>query len=145
MRRVAVVLKTVGRRAMRVVGKNFDHAAILDDALRTLADHAPQLRPQAREKRQALFDMDEVPARDRIRLRAGLLRMVRERQQIADFGNIEAEIPAVADEAQRFKRADPVSPLIAACPWRCWEKADRLVVADGLDLHASPFGKLSNC
>jgi hypothetical protein len=97
---------------MLVIGKHFDHAASFHTAARALPDHPFQLTAQGSQYRDALLDLFQVMARDSIGITAGTFGVGRQRQQVANLVDLEAEIPRMTDKPQRIDSASPIAPLV---------------------------------
>ena len=76
---------------VRVVGQDFDDAAVGDAAMAALADHAAEFAAKRLQTRDLGFDVGEHVAGDAVDARAGLIRLVHELQELADGVEREAE------------------------------------------------------
>ena len=99
--------------AVRVVGKAFNYPAGRHSPARALADHPFQLATQRLQDGDSLFDVIEMEARDGIGVSAGPLGVGRQRQQVANLGDLEAEVARVTDKPERVRRSVVVTPLVS--------------------------------
>ena len=130
-------------RTERMIAQHLDDPATGNSPLSTLRDHPLQLRFQRRQARDARLDSSELLLRNNVGGCTGLIRPVREAQQIADCVERKPKLARVADERQSILCRLPVEPLIAgAALWRR-QKPDLLIVADRGNLHPGRFAQLS--
>jgi hypothetical protein len=62
------------------------------------------------------------------------------RQQGADGGDFQPELPRAVDEDKPAEVADNITPPVAFHARRGWQQADFFEIADGLHLHAAAGG-----
>lgn len=99
--------------AMRVVGKALNHPAGRHSPARALADHPFQFATQRLQYGDSLFDVIEVEARDGVGVSAGSLGVGRQRQQVANLCDLEAEVTRVTDKPEGVRRSVVVPPLVS--------------------------------
>jgi uracil-DNA glycosylase len=75
-----------------MVSKDLQNLALRNAVTVALGDHAFQFLLKRLQTLDPLFDLVELPTRDRIRLRAGLGRVVREVQQLPDGVERKSEL-----------------------------------------------------
>jgi hypothetical protein len=131
-------------RAKRMVAQNFDNAAIGDLAACTLHDHSFKFGLQRCQSRKAAFNLCQLSLRDGIGSSAGLIRSVRQAQQVADRFEREAQIAGVPDEGQTLHRFAAVESLVARAALGFGKQADLLVIADRRYLHPGGLAQLSD-
>lgn len=111
--------------------KDFNDAALSHPALGAVAEHAFDFALQEFEAADFTFDVGEVGLSDGIDLCTGPLRVVSERNQLADGVDLKAEFAGMADETQPPHVMAAVKPAVRVCPQRGGEQTHGLVVADG--------------
>ena len=131
-------------RAKRMVAQDLDHPAIGDAAARTLKHHTLQFGFEGRQTRQAALDLDQLRAGDGIGGSTGLVRPIRQAEQIADGFEPKAKVARMADEGQPLQRLAAVKPLVTGAAFGFWQQADLFVVADGRHLHPGVGAKFSD-
>ena len=75
-----------------MVSKDLQNLALRNAVTVALGDHAFQLLLERLQTLDPLFDLMELPTRNRIRIRAGLGRVVREVQQLSDGVERKSEL-----------------------------------------------------
>ena len=129
---------------MAVVGQNLDHPALVDPAPLALGEHAFELGSKRGKPRDAALDVGEVSSGDLVGFVARPLWIIRKLQEIADGLDRKAEFARVADETQALPVASVIGAVVARRASRGGQKADPLVVADGLHLGRGRRRKIAN-
>ena len=93
---------TVIGRAERMVAQHLDHPAIGNAAARALQHHALQFSLQRRQSRKAAFDLGQLRAGDGIGGGTGLVRPIRQAEQIADGFERKAKVAGMASYARKL-------------------------------------------
>jgi hypothetical protein len=104
------------RLAHAVVGKRPDHVAVLDRMTAAVGDDSLQLLFQLAELDNLLPHRSQVFLGNAVSTSAGRVRVAAERDQVADGGNVEAEIPRMTDEGEALR---------SVFSYRRWFPSDR--------------------
>ena len=131
-------------RAKRMVAQHLDHPAIGDRPARALHDHAFKFDLQGHQPGEAALNLGQLRARDGVGGGAGLVRIVRKAEEIADRFQRETQIAGVPDEGEPLQRLAAVEPLVAGAAFGLGQNADLLVVADRRHLHPGLRPELSD-
>ena len=127
-----------------MVAQHLDHPAIGDLPACALHDHAFEFGFQRGQPRKAAFNLGQLRPGDGIGGGAGLIRIVRQAEKIADRFEREAQIARMPDEGQPFQRLAAVEPLVARAAFGFGQEADLLVVADRRHLHPGRLAQFSD-
>ncbi|MBB3453486.1 mannose-6-phosphate isomerase-like protein (cupin superfamily) [Rhizobium sp. BK313] len=127
----------VRMHALPVIGKDFDHPALVDAAVAATFDHHLQFGFQCRQAAYPLLDFDQTRLGDGIGRGTGLMRIILQGKKRADRIDFEAQFPSMADESQPVQMPRLVRALITLAPVRFRKKPDAFVIADRRDLHAA--------
>lgn len=138
-RRSAVLVAALG-----VIGKHFDHPALVDTAVAAALYHQLQLALQGVEASYPLLDFDKMRLGDCVGRLAGLMGVVLQLQKGADRFDLEAEFARMADEHQPVEIAGFIGALIAVAAVGRAHEADAFVVADRRYLDAACAGRVAD-
>jgi hypothetical protein len=127
------------RVAEAMIAQDLDHPAVADAAMAAFRDHALEFLLQRLQPPQALLHFFQPAARYVVGALAARLRIIGEAQQLANGLDGEAKIAGMTDEGQAIL----VFPVVKAVPTfgtgKGGQKADALIISDGLDLGGGRF------
>jgi hypothetical protein len=130
--------------ALGPVGKRFDDAAVADPAACALLEHAFELALEHCQPAQPLLDLLKLAPGKSIDSIAGLVRAIRQAEQLADRIERETEVTAMADESEAVDVLSPVATLVAGSACGLRHEPDLLVIADRLHLAAGCVREIAN-
>lgn len=118
-----------------MIRQGLDDPAFPDHAMSAGPDHLLEIRFQRPQAGEAAIDFRELPARDGIGLLAGLIWPVGQLLKRPQIIQAEAQLAAMADEAQTVEMMAVIAPLPARRARRFGHQPDAFVVADGGDFY----------
>src|SRR5262249_40261290 len=129
---------------VRTIGQNLDHAALGDAPFPALRDHPLELAAQRGERVDLPLHLGEMRAGDGVGLGAALLRTIAEREQLADRLERKSELARMANEGEALEMRVAIDALVAGRARGLGQKAQLLVVAQGLNLAARRARRLAD-
>ena len=141
MVRLAVMVRV---QAQVMVAQNLDHPAFGHGAMRAMGHHLFQLATQGLQLRNAPVHRVQLSPGNTVGCRAGLVRVILQRQQIADRLERKAKVARMADEGQPRQRGRRVQPLVAVAARGRAQEADLLIVPDGRNFDPRRLTQLSD-
>ena len=128
----------------RVIAQHFDDPAVRNAPTRALNDHTFKFGLQSGQACKAAFNLGQLRFRDSVGGSAGLIRFVRQTEEIADRFQCEAEVSRMPDESEPFHRLAAIEPLVARAAFGFGQEADLLVIADRRNLHSCGLAQFSD-
>lgn len=132
-------------RALAMVGQHLNDPALIDTTMPASFNHQLELALQSSEASNSLLNLNKASPGDTVRGRAGLMRVVLERQQRANGIDIEAEFARMSDEGKPAETRRLIAALVTFAAVGRHKQADAFIVANRRYLDAALTGCIADC